>query len=267
MQGKVGLVTGAASGIGRATALELARAGARVTVADVDEAGGRETVELIRADGGAADFARCDVAVEPEVEALVRHVAGRHGRLDFAHNNAGIAVGGYRVDTLPENVWDRVMGVNLKGVWLCLKHELRVMRQQRAGAIVNTSSVSGYLASHASSPYNTSKHGVLGLTKEAAIESGPLGIRVNAICPGFVATPAAARIDGAEMARRVRERVPAQRLATPEEVAQAVAWMLSDRAAYLNGAGLVLDGGLMLSFLTLPGAQVAEEAEEEAAAS
>jgi NAD(P)-dependent dehydrogenase (short-subunit alcohol dehydrogenase family) len=259
MQGKVGLVTGAASGIGRATALELARAQAHVTVADVDEAGGRETVERIRAEGGTADFVRCDVAAERDVEALVRHVIDQHGRLDFAHNNAGIAVGGYRVDTLPEAVWDHVMGVNLKGVWLCLKHELRVMRRQRAGAIVNTASVCGYMASSSSSPYNTSKHGVIGLTKEAAIESGPLGIRVNAICPGFVATPAAARIDGEEMARRVRERVPAQRLAQPEEVADAVVWMLSDRAAYLNGTGLVLDGGLMLSFLTLAGAPVAEE--------
>jgi NAD(P)-dependent dehydrogenase (short-subunit alcohol dehydrogenase family) len=259
MQGKVGLVTGAASGIGRATAVELARAQAHVTVADIDEAGGRETVERIRAEGGTADFVRCDVAAEPDVEALVRHVVDRHGRLDFAHNNAGIAVGGYRVDTLPEDLWDRVIGVNLKGVWLCLKHELRVMRSQRAGAIVNTASVCSYMASSGSTPYNTSKHGVLGLTKEAAIESGPLGVRVNAICPGFVATPAAARIDPGEMSRRVRERVPAQRLAAPEEVAHAVAWMLSDRAAYLNGAGLVLDGGLMLSFLTLSDAPVAEE--------
>lgn len=259
MKGKVGLVTGAASGIGRATALELARAKAHVTVADIDEAGGRETVERIRAEGGEADFVRCDVAVESDVEALVRHVVDQHGRLDFAHNNAGFAIGGYRVDTLPEEVWDRLMGVNLKGVWLCLKHELRVMRPQRAGAIVNTASVCGYMASANSTPYNASKHGVLGLTKEAAIESAPLGIRVNAICPGFIATPAARGFDPEEMARRVRERVPAQRIGQPEEVAHAVAWMLSDRAAYLNGAGLVLDGGLMLSFLTLDGAQVAEE--------
>ncbi len=260
MQGKVGLVTGAASGIGRATAIELARAQAHVTVADVNEAGGCETVERVRAEGGTADFVRCDVAVESDVEALVRHVVERHGRLDFAHNNAGFAVGGYRVDTLTEEVWDRLMGVNLKGVWLCLKHELRVMRPRRAGAIVNTASVCGFMASANSTPYNASKHGVLGLTKEAAIESAPLGIRVNAICPGFIATPAARAFDPEEMARRTRERVPAQRVGQPEEVAHAVAWMLSDQASYLNGAGLVLDGGLMLSFLTLSGEPAADAA-------
>jgi len=250
--GKVGLVTGAGSGIGRATAIELARAGASVTVADVDEARGVETVELIRADGGDADFVYCDVVRDADVQALVSHVVERHGRLDFAHNNAGIVGGRYRIDTLPEEEFDRVIGVNLKGVWLCLKHELRVMRPQRAGAIVNTASVCGYMASHESTPYNASKHGVIGLTKEAAIESAALGIRVNAVCPGYVMTPMSAAIGQDEMIKRAQERVPALRCAEPEEIAHSVVWLLSDQASYMNGAGLVVDGGLMLSIIPPP---------------
>ena len=191
MEGRAGLVTGAGSGIGRATAVALGSDGAYVAVADVDEPAGHETVELVRAAGGEADFVRCDVAREDEVHALVADIAERRGRLDFAHNNAGVPASGHRIDTLPEADWDRVIGVNLKGVWLCLKHELQVMRPQGSGAIVNTSSSVGFMAAPDSSPYNTSKHGVLGLTKEAAIETAALGIRVNAVCPGFVQTPMA----------------------------------------------------------------------------
>ena len=253
MEGRAGLVTGAGSGIGRATAVALGSEGAYVAVADVDEPGGHETVELVRAAGGEADFVRCDVAREDDVQALVAHVAERRGRLDFAHNNAGVPAPGHRIDTLPEADWDRVIGVNLKGVWLCLKHELQVMRPQRSGAIVNTSSSVGFMASHDSSPYNTSKHGVLGLTKEAAIETAALGIRVNAVCPGFVQTPMADGIPADEMIRRTRARVPAQRVCSPEEVAAAVVWLLSDAASYVTGEGLVIDGGLTLSIVAPPG--------------
>ena len=249
MRGKAGLVTGGGSGIGRATALALARAGAHVTVADVDEPGGARTAELVREAGGDADFVRCDVSSAADAAALVAHVVDRHGRLDFAHNNAGVPASGHRVDTLPEEEWDRVIGVNLKGVWLCMKHELGVMREQRSGAIVNTSSSCGFMAAPDSSPYNTSKHGVLGLTKEAAIENAALGIRVNAVCPGFVATPMADGIPADELARRTRDRVPAQRVCTPEEVASAVTWLLSDEASYVTGEGLVVDGGLTLSII------------------
>jgi NAD(P)-dependent dehydrogenase (short-subunit alcohol dehydrogenase family) len=253
LNGRVGLVTGAGSGIGRATALILGRAGANVTVADVDEPGAHETVELIRAEGGEAEAVRCDVSKEADVQAMVAHVVDRHGRLDFAHNNAGISASGHRIDTLPEEEWDRVIGVNLKGVWLCLKHELKVMREQGSGAIVNTSSSCGLMAAHDSSPYSTSKHGVLGLTKEAAIETAALGIRVNAVCPGFVQTPMADGIPADEMARRTRARVPAQRVCTAEEVAAPVVWLLSDEASYITGEGLVIDGGLMLSIIAPPG--------------
>jgi NAD(P)-dependent dehydrogenase (short-subunit alcohol dehydrogenase family) len=252
---RAGLVTGAGSGIGRATAVALAGPGTYVAVADVDEAGGLETVELVRAAGGEADFVRCDVSSEADVAALVAHVVERAGRLDFAHNNAGVPARGHRVDTLPVEEWDRIIGVNLKGVWLCLKHELQVMRPQGSGAIVNTSSSVGFMASHDSSPYNTSKHGVMGLTKEAAIENAALGIRVNAVCPGFVATPMAAGIPPDEMQRRTRARVPAQRVCSPEEVASAVVWLLSDGASYITGEGLVIDGGLTLSIVAPPGVE------------
>jgi NAD(P)-dependent dehydrogenase (short-subunit alcohol dehydrogenase family) len=187
------------------------------------------------------------------VSALVHGIAERHGRLDLAHNNAGVAASGHRMDTLPEEEWDRVIGINLKGVWLCLKHELQVMRAQGSGAIVNTSSSVGFMASHDSSPYNTSKHGVMGLTKEAAIETAALGIRVNAVCPGFVDTPMVERMGAEEMGRRTRARVPAQRVCQPEEVASAVVWLLSDGASYITGEGLVIDGGLTLSIVAPPG--------------
>jgi NAD(P)-dependent dehydrogenase (short-subunit alcohol dehydrogenase family) len=253
MQGKVGVVTGGGSGIGRATALALAREGGHVTVADIDGPGGPGTVEEIRAAGGAAEFVRCDVSSEADVSALVHGIADRHGRLDFAFNNAGVSASGHRIDTLPEEEWDRVIDINLKGVWLCLKHELQVMRAQGSGAIVNTASSVSFMASHDSSPYNTSKHGVMGLTREAAIETAALGIRVNAVCPGFVNTPMAARMGPEEMARRTRARVPAQRVCEPEEVAAAVVWLLSDGASYITGEGLVIDGGLTLSIVAPPG--------------
>ena len=246
MTGRAGLVTGAGSGIGRATAVALAEPGTYVAVADVDEEGGAETVELVREAGGEADFVRCDVSSEADVGALVAHVAGRGGRLDFAHNNAGVPAPGHRIDTLPEAEWDRVIGVNLKGVWLCLKHELQVMREQGSGAIVNTSSSVGFMASHDSSPYNTSKHGVLGLTKEAAIENAALGIRVNAVCPGFVQTPMADGIGADEMARRTRARVPAQRVCSPEEVAAAVVYLASAEAEMASGTVLDVNGASFL---------------------
>ena len=249
---RIGLVTGAASGIGRASARALAAEGAHVTVVDVDAAGGEETVRLIRDAGGSADFASADVCVSSQVQAVVDGIVAAHGRLDFAHNNAGICPVGYSVDTLTEDVWERVIGVNLKGVWLSLKHELAVMRRQRSGAIVNTSSVCGVRASPLTSPYNTSKHGVIGLTLEAAVDFAALGVRVNAVLPGIVDTPMAHRIGTDEQIAEMAQATPIKRAAQPEEIAAAVVWLLSDAATYVTGHSMIVDGGLAIPLPTPP---------------
>jgi NAD(P)-dependent dehydrogenase (short-subunit alcohol dehydrogenase family) len=247
-----GIVTGGGSGIGRASARLLAAGGAHVTVADVDRDGGEETVQLIEEAGGLSEFIACDVSRSADVEALVSHVERTHGRLDFAHNNAGICPVGYSVDTLPEEMWDRVIGINLKGVWLCLHFELAVMRRQRSGAVVNTSSVCGHHASPLTSPYNTSKHGVIGLTREAAVDFADLGVRVNAVLPGNVDTAMARRIGSDDDLAAMGRSVPIGRLAQPEEIAAAVAWLLSDAASYVTGHGMVVDGGLGIPLPTPP---------------
>jgi NAD(P)-dependent dehydrogenase (short-subunit alcohol dehydrogenase family) len=241
---RVGLVTGAASGIGRASARLLAQGGAHVTVADTNRDGGEETVALIAADGGAADFVACDVSVGGDLARLVAHIVERHGRLDFAHNNAGICPVGYTIETLTEELWDQVIGVNLKGIWLSMKYELGVMRGQRSGAIVNTSSVCGLRATAMTTPYNTSKHGVIGLTQEAALDFAALGIRVNAVLPGVVDTAMSQGIATREQIDEMGRSTPLGRVAQPEEIAAAVAWLLSDAASYVTGHSLIVDGGL-----------------------
>jgi NAD(P)-dependent dehydrogenase (short-subunit alcohol dehydrogenase family) len=243
---RVGLVTGAASGIGRASARLLAQGGGHVTVVDRDRDGGEETVALIAADGGAAEFVACDVSVGSEVAALVGHIVDRHGRLDFAHNNAGICPVGFTIDTLTEALWEDVIGVNLKGVWLSMKYELAVMRAQRSGAIVNTSSVCGLRATAKTTPYNTSKHGVIGLTQEAALDFAELGIRVNAVLPGVVDTAMAHGIASDQQITEMGASTPVGRVAQPEEIAAAVAWLLSDAASYVTGHSLIVDGGLSI---------------------
>ena len=243
---RVAIVTGAGSGIGRASARLLAAEGAHVTVVDTDREGGEATVELIREAGADSEFIACDVSVGSQVEAMVAHVVGRHGRLDAAHNNAGICPVGYAVDTLPDELWEQVIGVNLKGVWLSMKYELAVMRRQRSGAIVNTSSVCGVRASPLTSPYNTSKHGVIGLTKEAAVDFAALGVRVNVVLPGVVDTAMAHGIASQEQIEEMGRSTPVGRVAQPEEIAAAVAWLLSDAASYVTGHSMVVDGGLTI---------------------
>ncbi len=239
--GKVALVTGAGSGIGRASALAFAREGARVVVSDIIDEGGEETVRLIEAVGGAASFVRADVSRAAEVQALVDEVVRSHGRLDYAHNNAGILGAMASTADCTEDDWDRTIAINLKGVWLCMRSEIPQMLTQGGGAIVNTSSAAGLVAFRGLSAYVASKHGVAGLTKAAALDYARDGIRVNAVCPGFIDTPLVEGVTSGDLGRIL----PVGRLGTPEEVADAVVWLCSEGASYVTGHTMVVDGAMI----------------------
>jgi NAD(P)-dependent dehydrogenase (short-subunit alcohol dehydrogenase family) len=242
--GKTALVTGAASGIGSATARAFAREGARVVVADTDATGGEKTVAEITAAGAEARFLRADVTREAEVEALIA-AAVAWGGLDCAVNNAGITGQPGGLHDLSLDAWNRTLAVNLTGVFLCMKHELPVMQQRRAGAIVNVASGAGVVATPGLAAYCASKHGVLGLTKTAALENARTGVRVNALCPGSTDTPmlraSMARDPGLE--KLIRMSLPGGRLGTPEEIAEAAVWLCSDRASFVSGESMLVDGG------------------------
>ncbi|MGH2835308.1 MAG: glucose 1-dehydrogenase [Solirubrobacteraceae bacterium] len=244
MQGKAGLVTGAASGIGRACAIRFAQEGAAVVVSDLEaaRAGGEQTVATILEAGGVAEFLPCDVAVGAEHEALVGHVVARSGSLDFAHNNAGIGVHRLLHETADEE-FDRVLAVNLRGTFLGLKHQIRQMlRQEQGGAIVNTSSNAGLMAVIGLSAYTASKHGILGLTKNAAVEYANDRIRVNAVCPGAIMTPLMADLPP-ERAAEILAPQAMRRPGDPAEVAAAVVWLCSDDASFVTGVALPVDAG------------------------
>ncbi len=242
--GKAALVTGGSGGIGRDASLAFARQGANVVVADVLVENGQETVDMIRDGGGQATFVHADVSVASEVEALVDTVVQTYGSIDLAFNNAGIE--GYLVhlDEYTEEMWDRVMNINLKGVWLCMKYEVQRMMAQGGGAIVNTSSIAGVRGGENWSVYTASKHGVAGLTKSAAIEYGPKGIRVNAVCPSIIRTPMYERALSGEEDHYIKAH-PLKRLGTPEDVANVVVWLCSDSASFVTGQALLVDGGLL----------------------
>jgi NAD(P)-dependent dehydrogenase (short-subunit alcohol dehydrogenase family) len=244
-EGQVGLVTGAASGIGQATAGLLASEGAFVAVLDVDESGAKQTVDAISAAGGTAQFIRCDVSRSGDIDSAIREILTTHGRLDFAHNNAGISADGLTIDALSEESWDKVMRINARGIWLSMKYELAVMRNQRSGTVVNTSSVCAFQVAQQTSPYNAAKHAVVGMTKEAAVEFARLGVRVNAVCPGYTATPMALNATTPETWAQMADSVPLGRCAAPSEIAEAVAWLLSKASSYVTGHALVVDGGLL----------------------
>ncbi len=245
-EGKAALVTGGSSGIGRATAAAFAREGAKVAVADVNAAGGRETASMLEESGAEALFLQADVTKASEVEAMVDKVVGAWGKLDYAFNNAGVGGGAGSISTVTEADWDFVMDVNSKGVWLCMKYELRQMEKQGGGAVVNTSSVFGLAGDAGGAAYTASKHAVMGLTKSGALEYAESGIRVNAVCPGFIRTPMTKGIqDDPESLRRMMARHPLARGAEPEEVAEAVIWLCSDAASFVTGHGLAVDGGFM----------------------
>ena len=244
--GKVALVTGGGSGIGRASGLAFARDGAKVVIVDVDVAGGEETVQMIKEAGGEAALVHADVTRTADVEAMVGRAVELYGRLDCAFNNAGVS-GRERNLTADytEDEWDRVVGINLKGVWLCMKSEIVQMLKQGGGAIVNTASVAGLVGIRGTSAYIASKHGVVGLTKAAALEYAESGIRVNAVCPGYIHTPLTQpifdRVEGFE--QQVLARHPLGRLGQPEEIAEAVVWLSSDAASFVTGHSMPADGG------------------------
>ena len=243
--GKVALVTGAGGGIGRATALAFAREGARVVVSDLAGAGGEETARLVNDAGGGALHVACDVTRPGEVEALVTAAAERFGRLDCAHNNAGVEGAYARTADCDEEDFDRTCAVNLKGVSLCLRAEIAHMLEAGGGAIVNTASVAGVEGAKNLPAYVASKHGVMGLTRTAALEYATRGIRVNAVCPGPIRTRMLEAImeENPRMEPAMIAAVPMRRLGAPEEIAEAVVWLCSDRASYVTGQGLVVDGG------------------------
>ncbi len=243
IEGKVAIVTGAGSGIGRATALAFAQERAKVVVADIAVEGGEATVAIIKEDGGEAVFIKTDVSKETEVEALINKTIETYGRLDYAHNNAGIEG---TTDTSSETNWDQVMNVNLKGVWLCLKYEIPQMLKQGKGAIVNTSSVAGLIAAGGGiNAYGPSKAGVIQLTRDAALAYAKAGIRVNAVCPGVIKTEMIQRVveEHPPMKDYLANRAPIGRMGEPNEIAQVVVWLCSDESSFITGVALPADGG------------------------
>lgn len=251
MKNKVALITGGGSGIGRATALAFAQQGARVAVADLDAENGEETLRLIKKDGGQGLFIKADVTRETEVSSMVEKTVEAYGRLDYAYNNAGIEPPSAPMAELKEEIWDKVIAVNLKGVWLCLKHEIQQMLKQDRGAIVNTSSLAGLRAVPNGAPYIASKFGIIGLTNAAAVEYTRFGIRVNAVCPGPTDTPMMDRIirdikDPKDLPGTFENEDPIGRIGTANDVAEVVVWLCSDSASFVNGCSLAVDGGRIL---------------------
>jgi NAD(P)-dependent dehydrogenase (short-subunit alcohol dehydrogenase family) len=243
MQGKAGLVTGAASGIGRACAIRFGQEGGAVVVADLERAreGGEETVSTIEEGGGRATFFACDVARAEDNAALVRHVVDTYGRLDFAHNNAGIGVHKLLHETEDED-FDRVIAVNLRGTFLGMKHQIAQMLADGGGAIVNTSSNAGLRAVRLLSAYTASKHGICGLTKNAAVEYANENIRVNAVCPGAIMTPLMYN-ETPERQEQILRPQAMSRFGDPREVAAAVVWLCSDDASFVTGVEMPVDAG------------------------
>ncbi|API58679.1 hypothetical protein BSL82_04600 [Tardibacter chloracetimidivorans] len=247
--GKVALVTGAGSGIGQASAEAFARAGAKVAVVDLDVAGGERVVENIKAAGGEAFFIASNVSDENAVKEMVAETLSRYGRLDAAHNNAGISPDTGLTADCPFDVWNQVMAVNLTGTWLCMKHQIPALLAGGGGAIVNTGSVNSIKGAPKLSAYAASKHGLVGLTRTAAIEYAAQNIRVNMICPGITLTPMlekkAAEVDWD--LKTAHQMVPIDRLAAPNEMAEAAVWLCSTSASYITGVVLSVDGGMTLN--------------------
>lgn len=240
---KVALVTGGSFGIGRATAIAFAKKGAKVVIADWVE--DNETLDFIKASGGEAIFTKCDVSKMEDVKALIEKTISTFGRMDYAFNYAGIEGVMAPAQDCTEDNWDKTIGVNLKGIWLCMKYEIPEMLKQGKGVIVNCASIAGLVGFPGLPAYVASKHGVIGLTKTSVLECAKLGIRVNAVCPGAIKTPMIDRITGKkkEVEEQFAAMEPIGRMGEPEEVANAVVWICSDEASFVTGHAMAVDGG------------------------
>jgi NAD(P)-dependent dehydrogenase (short-subunit alcohol dehydrogenase family) len=249
MQNTVILITGAGSGMGKATAIMAAERGAKVVVADVNEKAAQAVVEVITAKGQQAIAVKCDVTKATEVKAMVDRTVEVYGRLDAAFNNAGIQIPTVDFIDVSEEQYDRVMSINLKGVWLCMKYELEQMLEQGNGSIVNNSSIGGLVGGPGRAAYHAAKHGVLGLTKSAGAEYASRGIRVNAVCPGTIETPMVDDMfkKGELTEQSSKEGAPIKRLGKADEVAEAVLWLFSPAASFVIGQPISVDGGVSIT--------------------
>lgn len=249
LENRIALVTGAASGIGRATAIALANEGATVVVSDINIVEGEDTAHLLTTAGHQAIFIPCDVTRAIQVESMVRRTISTFKRLDYAVNNAGVGGDMTPTDLREEATWDMILGINLKGVWLSMKYELPPMLDQSYGSIVNVASAAGLVGFRYASAYAASKHGVVGLTRSAALEYARKNIRVNAVCPGFTETPMMAGMTDTnpKMVEANINAIPMRRLGTPEEIAQAILWLCSDDSSFVTGHAMAVDGGTVVA--------------------
>lgn len=248
LEGKVTIITGAGSGMGRATAFRFIEEGAKVAILDWNEEGGKAVEQQLKDKGGDALFIKTDVSQAGDVEAAVKAVVGRWGKLDCAYNNAGIGSGPFPLADFPEEDWDRTIAVNLKGVFLCMKFEIPAMLKSGGGSIVNTASVDGLVGLAAVAPYVAAKHGVVGLTKTAALDYATQNIRVNCICPGTIRTELVQGwIDKFPEAEEAWTKLaPMERMGDPKEIAEAAVWLCSDKSSFVTGHPLVVDGGIVI---------------------
>lgn len=245
LQGKSGLVTAAGAGIGRASAISLAKAGAKVMVSDISVRSGQETVKIIKENGGQAQFFKCDVSDEEQVKALVDETVSIFGKLDFAHNNAGINAGQVKIGEMDSKDWDKTLKVTLYGTFYSIKHEVNAMIKTGGGSIINSASAAGIEGSPNMAPYTASKHAIVGLTKSVALEYGKQGIRINSIAPGATFTPAIERWaeDHPEQYKGTLESIPSGEMATAEDQGNVVMFLCSDLAKNINGVTMPIDGG------------------------